>query len=115
MSARRWSWEPSQRRWPRPGSPAYAVTFPDRPGLRPRPLPEISLRIASKRRAHPMDETRAVQPLPGVPSSPMELSWSLPTVLERVRERTPARILTGRAGAAYRTSTYLELRRDHAA
>jgi ethanolamine ammonia-lyase small subunit len=32
-----------------------------------------------------------------------------------VRARTPARILAGRAGAAYRTSTYLELRRDHAA
>jgi len=40
---------------------------------------------------------------------------SLPTVLEQVRARTPARILTGRAGAAYRTTTWLELRRDHAA
>ena len=29
--------------------------------------------------------------------------------------RTPARILTGRAGAAYRTATWLELRCDHAA
>jgi ethanolamine ammonia-lyase small subunit len=37
------------------------------------------------------------------------------TILDRVRARTPARILTGRAGASYRTSTYLELRRDHAA
>ena len=32
-----------------------------------------------------------------------------------MRSRTPARILTGRAGAAYRTTTWLELRRDHAA
>lgn len=37
------------------------------------------------------------------------------TALERVRARTPARILTGRAGASYRTATYLELRADHAA
>jgi len=35
--------------------------------------------------------------------------------LERIRAQTPARILTGRAGAAYRTATWLELRRDHAA
>src|SRR5205823_4402315 len=32
-----------------------------------------------------------------------------------VRARTPARIFTGRVGAAYRTSTYLALRHDHAA
>ena len=38
-----------------------------------------------------------------------------PTILEQVRARTPARILTGRAGSSYRTSTYLELRSDHAA
>jgi ethanolamine ammonia-lyase small subunit len=37
------------------------------------------------------------------------------TLLERIRAQTPARILTGRAGAAYRTATWLELRRDHAA
>ena len=35
--------------------------------------------------------------------------------LNRLRARTPARILTGRAGAAYRTATWLELRADHAA
>jgi ethanolamine ammonia-lyase small subunit len=39
---------------------------------------------------------------------------SLPTVFEQVRVRTPARILTGRAGAAYRTATWPKLRRDHA-
>jgi ethanolamine ammonia-lyase small subunit len=43
------------------------------------------------------------------------LSLPLPTLLERIRARTPARILTGRAGGAYRTKTWLELRRDHAA
>src|SRR5229473_2558654 len=35
-------------------------------------------------------------------------------VLRKIRERTPARILAGRAGAAYRTSTQLELREAHA-
>lgn len=35
--------------------------------------------------------------------------------LERIRARTPARVLADRAGAAYRTSTQLELRRAHAA
>jgi ethanolamine ammonia-lyase small subunit len=39
----------------------------------------------------------------------------LPEVLRKIRERTPARILTGRAGAAYRTATQLELREAHAA
>ena len=43
------------------------------------------------------------------------LSPALSTILERVRSQTSARILTGRAGSSYRTSTYLELRRDHAA
>jgi ethanolamine ammonia-lyase small subunit len=36
-------------------------------------------------------------------------------LLRRVRERTPARILVGRAGAAYRTNMQLELREAHAA
>jgi ethanolamine ammonia-lyase small subunit len=40
---------------------------------------------------------------------------SLPITLAEVRARTPARILTGRAGPAYRTTTWLELRSDHAA
>lgn len=33
----------------------------------------------------------------------------------RIRERTPARLLEGRAGASYRTATQLQLRADHAA
>jgi len=36
-------------------------------------------------------------------------------LLATVRSRTPARLLAGRAGAAYRTPTLLDLRRDHAA
>ncbi len=36
-------------------------------------------------------------------------------LVRAVRERTPARLLVGRAGPAYRTATQLELRRDHAA
>ena len=36
-------------------------------------------------------------------------------IVRRIRARTPARILVGRAGAAYRTDTQLELREAHAA
>lgn len=39
----------------------------------------------------------------------------LPELIRRIRARTPARILAGRAGAAYRTETQLELRSAHAA
>src|SRR5258707_10634745 len=45
----------------------------------------------------------------------LSLSSDLPDVLRKIRERTPARILVGRAGAAYRTSTQLDLREAHAA
>ncbi|HWX55138.1 MAG TPA: ethanolamine ammonia-lyase subunit EutC [Verrucomicrobiae bacterium] len=38
-----------------------------------------------------------------------------PKPVERIRARTPARVLVDRAGAAYRTSTQLELRQAHAA
>jgi ethanolamine ammonia-lyase small subunit len=40
---------------------------------------------------------------------------SLPAVIQAIRARTPARILAGRVGPAYRTATQLELRQDHAA
>jgi ethanolamine ammonia-lyase small subunit len=43
------------------------------------------------------------------------VSSDLPEFLQKIRARTPARILMGRAGAAYRTSTQLELRSAHAA
>ena len=39
----------------------------------------------------------------------------LPTALEMIRARTPARILAGRSGGSYRTETQLALRADHAA
>ncbi|HXN23324.1 MAG TPA: ethanolamine ammonia-lyase subunit EutC [Candidatus Dormibacteraeota bacterium] len=39
--------------------------------------------------------------------------WS--EIVRRVRARTPARLLVGRVGAAYRTRTQLELREAHAA
>lgn len=42
-----------------------------------------------------------------------EEAW--PEIVRRVRARTPARLLAGRAGAAYRTGTQLELRHAHAA
>jgi len=39
----------------------------------------------------------------------------LPEIVQKIRARTPARLLVGRAGAAYRTSTQLDLREAHAA
>ena len=36
-------------------------------------------------------------------------------IVKKVRARTPARLLAGRSGAAYRTNTQLELREAHAA
>jgi ethanolamine ammonia-lyase small subunit len=44
-----------------------------------------------------------------------DLSRSEPDLLERIRTRTPARVLADRAGAAYLTSVQLELRTAHAA
>ena len=38
-----------------------------------------------------------------------------PEVIEKIRAHTPARVLAGRTGAAYRTDTQLELRQAHAA
>jgi ethanolamine ammonia-lyase small subunit len=38
-----------------------------------------------------------------------------PDLVQKIRARTPARVLADRAGAAYRTATQLQLRRDHAA
>jgi ethanolamine ammonia-lyase small subunit len=42
-------------------------------------------------------------------------SDDLPEILKKVRAQTPARLLTGRSGAAYRTNTQLDLREAHAA
>ena len=38
-----------------------------------------------------------------------------PEIVRQIRARTPARLLVGRAGAAYRTGTQMELREAHAA
>jgi ethanolamine ammonia-lyase small subunit len=48
------------------------------------------------------------------PVAPLS-SADLPEMVRRIRARTPARILAGRAGAAYRTDTQLDLREAHAA
>jgi ethanolamine ammonia-lyase small subunit len=42
-------------------------------------------------------------------------SANWPEIVRRIRARTPARLLVGRAGAAYPTGTQLELREAHAA
>jgi ethanolamine ammonia-lyase small subunit len=49
------------------------------------------------------------------PQLPAPSPADLPAVMQAIRARTPARILVGRAGPAYRTPTALELRQDHAA
>ena len=43
------------------------------------------------------------------------MSEDLPAIIEKVQRRTPARLLNGRSGGGYRTSTQLELRAAHAA
>jgi ethanolamine ammonia-lyase small subunit len=53
-------------------------------------------------------------PDPDLPD-PDLLDEDLPTLIKAVRARTPARLLAGRSGAAYRTNTQLELREAHAA
>src|SRR5881392_4214090 len=40
------------------------------------------------------------------------LAW--PEIVMKIRARTPARLIVGRSGAAYRTGTQLELRAAHA-
>src|SRR5207244_5160837 len=50
-----------------------------------------------------------------LPSSAAWASPDLPELAKAIRARTPARILVGRAGPAYRTATQLDLRQDHAA
>jgi ethanolamine ammonia-lyase small subunit len=42
-----------------------------------------------------------------------EAEW--PEIVRKIRARTPARVLAGRVGAAYRTATQLDLREAHAA
>ncbi|HYW36943.1 MAG TPA: ethanolamine ammonia-lyase subunit EutC [Terriglobales bacterium] len=41
--------------------------------------------------------------------------YDLSEIVKKVRAQTPARLLAGRSGAAYRTNTQLELREAHAA
>jgi ethanolamine ammonia-lyase small subunit len=43
------------------------------------------------------------------------LASDLPELVRKIRERTPARLLTGRVGAGYCTQTQIELREAHAA
>jgi len=45
----------------------------------------------------------------------LALPQDLPELLKKLRAQTPARLLAGRSGAAYRTNTQLDLREAHAA
>ncbi len=61
--------------------------------------------------------THGLRKAPRMPPEDNKLSLpnDLSDVLKKVRAQTPARLLAGRAGAAYRTNTQLELREAHAA
>jgi ethanolamine ammonia-lyase small subunit len=48
-------------------------------------------------------------------SDPTLAAADIPEIVRKIRARTPARLLAGRAGAAYRTETQLQLREAHAA
>src|ERR1700674_1655620 len=48
-------------------------------------------------------------------AQPDLLETGLSEIVKKVRAQTPARLLAGRSGAAYRTNTQLELREAHAA
>ena len=50
-----------------------------------------------------------------VPPDPSAGAGNRDSLVAFVRDRTPARVLAGRCGASYRTSTQLDLRSDHAA
>jgi ethanolamine ammonia-lyase small subunit len=49
------------------------------------------------------------------PKPALAATEDLPGIVRTIRARTPARLLAGRAGAAYRTATQLDLREAHAA
>jgi ethanolamine ammonia-lyase small subunit len=51
----------------------------------------------------------------GKPGDRLVQPYDLPEIVKKVRAQTPARLLAGRSGAAYRTNTQLELREAHAA
>jgi ethanolamine ammonia-lyase small subunit len=56
--------------------------------------------------------------MPRKPHRPSRTEWlniDVSEIIAKVRAQTPARLLAGRSGAAYRTSTQLELRGAHAA
>jgi ethanolamine ammonia-lyase small subunit len=58
-------------------------------------------------------ESREIDQQQSSPDQEQAIS-PLRSLLELARARTPARIFLGRAGAAYRTDTWLKLRADHA-
>ncbi len=53
--------------------------------------------------------------VPGASPVPARPEDDWPGIVRKIRERTPARLLAGRVGAAYRTATQMDLREAHAA
>src|SRR5262249_9181114 len=85
-------------------------------------LPRAGLAVGGKPGPHRTYRTyktyrsyRSYGTLPPATRCLMSDPHPVPTALEAMRARTPARILTGRAGPSYVTATQLALRRDHAA
>jgi ethanolamine ammonia-lyase small subunit len=61
------------------------------------------------------DKGQADEPKMVVATNIVRTSAEWRELEERIRERTPARLMEGRSGASYRTATQLQLRADHAA
>ena len=52
--------------------------------------------------------------MPDDPKPALAATEDMPDIVRKIRARTPARLLVGRTGAAYRTSTQMDLREAHA-
>lgn len=63
----------------------------------------------------PLIRTARMLPKDDKLAQPDSPETDLSEIVKKVRARTPARLLAGRSGAAYRTNTQLELREAHAA
>jgi ethanolamine ammonia-lyase small subunit len=62
----------------------------------------------------PKDDKFAKFDAPGLDAPGDVPDYDLPEIVKKIRAQTPARLLAGRSGAAYRTATQLELRAAHA-
>src|SRR5947208_460561 len=105
--------------WPEEGRRAKNTGKYSADGWESNPLsPNIELATFKMSGTVSINTVRSMNDSPLLPVEPKRLRASppdLPKLIGAIRARTPARILVGRAGPAYRTATQLELRQDHAA